>query len=94
MDIRPMFPPLSGLTPSSIGSGTPTEPAPRAKPEALPTTQRTTVPPPEGLSLPEWQMIQRYFPPSEKLALRLYGPDRSTHTLQPGAIGSQLDVRG
>lgn len=93
MDIRPTFSPLPGLASSAVGTGTPAGAASKAKPEG-PRAAQSTALPPEGLSLPEWQMIQRYFPPSEKLALRLYGPDRSMHTLQPGALGSQLDVRG
>ena len=48
----------------------------------------------EGLSLVEQQMIERYFPKSEAMTLRLYGANRSAQTINPGAVGGQLDVRG
>jgi hypothetical protein len=46
------------------------------------------------LSAAEQQMIDRYFPPSEAMALRLYGPGKSTRTLNPGSLGSRLDLHG
>lgn len=49
---------------------------------------------PSGLSTAERQMIDRYFPPSETMTLRLYGPGHGTRTLDPGSIGSRLDLQG
>ena len=39
-------------------------------------------------------MIERYFPPSPTLSLRLYGRSQSIETLNPGAVGRRLDLRG
>lgn len=47
-----------------------------------------------GLSAEEQQMIDRYFPPSEAMALRLYGPGHGARTLNPGSLGSRLDLQG
>ena len=47
-----------------------------------------------GLSLDEQQMIYRYFPESPSLALRLYKPDMSTNKVDPGSVGSRVDLRG
>ena len=49
---------------------------------------------PQQLSQVEQQMIERYFPKSEAMTLRLYGINRSTETLNPGALGGHLDVSG
>ena len=49
---------------------------------------------PQQLSQNEQQMIERYFPKSEAMTLRLYGINRSTETLNPGALGGHLDIRG
>jgi len=65
--------------------------APRPSERAAPPEKQ---PPPDGLSRVEQQMIERYFPKSETMTLRLYGADRSTQTLNPGAVGAHLDVRG
>ena len=46
------------------------------------------------LSQVEQQMIERYFPKTEAMTLRLYGINRGTETLNPGAVGSHLDIRG
>ena len=48
----------------------------------------------ERLSQVEQQMIERYFPKSEAMTLRLYGINGSTETVNPGADGGHLDVRG
>ena len=56
------------------------------------TPPKTTSP--EGLSQGEQQMIQRYFPKTEAMTLRLYGINRSTETINPGAVGGHLDVSG
>ena len=47
-----------------------------------------------GLSVDEQQMIYRYFPESPRLELRLYKPDLSTDKVDPGSIGSRVDLRG
>lgn len=74
----------------------PTAPQPTAPPQATRTASATGVAPQAAspLSTDEQQMIQQYFPESPQLALRLYGPNRTTRTLQPDALGSRLDVRG
>ncbi len=48
----------------------------------------------EGLSPAEQQLIYRYFPESPSLELRLYKPDMSTNKVDPGSVGSRVDVRG
>ena len=62
-----------------------------ATPGAAP---RPTAAGPERLSQVEQQMIERYFPRSEAMTLRLYGANRSAQTINPGAVGGHLDVRG
>ena len=47
-----------------------------------------------GLSMDERQMIYRYFPVSPSLELRLYNPDMSTNKVDPGSVGSRVDLRG
>lgn len=70
----------------------------RPRPEvqqAAPT--RATAPsaaPANGLSQAEQQMIDRYFPPSPALTLRLYGANRSAQQVNPHAVGARLDLRG
>ena len=67
-----------------------TQAAPTAAPQAaLPAASGR-----EGLSQVEQQMIDRYFPTSETITMRLYGADRSAETINPGAVGSHLDVQG
>ncbi|RME56397.1 MAG: hypothetical protein D6790_14760 [Caldilineae bacterium] len=46
------------------------------------------------LSAEEQRMIDEHFPPRPTLTLRLYGPDQSTRTVYPAALGTRLDVRG
>lgn len=46
------------------------------------------------LSAAEQQMIDRAFPPSPEMALRVYGPSRQAQSVRPGALGSRLDLRG
>ena len=48
----------------------------------------------EGLSSDEQNMIYRYFPESPTLALKLYKPDLSTNKVDPGSVGSRVDLRG
>ena len=47
-----------------------------------------------GLSPDEQNMIYRYFPESPSLELRLYKPDMSTNKVDPGSVGSRVDLRG
>ena len=73
--------------------------APARETGALREPEAPAAPPPkttgsEQLSQGEQQMIERYFPSSEAMTLRLYGANRSTQTINPGAVGGHLDVRG
>lgn len=61
-------------------------------PAAAPASKKTSGP--QQLSQVEQQMIERYFPKSEAMTLRLYGVNRSTETINPGALGGHLDIRG
>ena len=36
-------------------------------------------------------MIERYFPPSEEMSLRIYGPNNRATNLNPGAVGGRLE---
>lgn len=47
-----------------------------------------------NLSEAEAGMIGNKFPDSERMRLRLYGPGRDTSSVDPGARGRRLDVRG
>lgn len=47
-----------------------------------------------GITSAEQQMVDHHFPESEKLSLRLYGPDSGARNVTPDALGSRLDVRG
>lgn len=42
----------------------------------------------------EQRMILREFPEDPNLSLRLYGPNRDAQTINPSAVGNQLDVQG
>ena len=64
------------------------------KPQAAPAVALPAASGGEGLSPVEQQMIDRYFPTSETITMRLYGANRSAETINPGAVGSHLDVRG
>lgn len=48
----------------------------------------------EDLNPVEQQMIDRYFPTSEAMTMRLYGANRGAETINPGAVGGHLDLRG
>jgi hypothetical protein len=61
-----------------------------ARPPAAPQQARAA----NGLSQAEQQMIDRYFPASPGLSLRLYGADRSAQQVNPNGVGSRLDLRG
>ena len=47
-----------------------------------------------GLSEAESKMIRDYFPESEQMQLRLYGPNRKSASVNPNAVGRRLDLRG
>lgn len=66
-------------------------PSPAKMPEATPQAAQAAA---EGLSAAEQQMIDRYFPASSDLSMRLYGPGRNEQTINPGAVGRHLDVSG
>ncbi len=46
------------------------------------------------LSGPEQQMIDQYFPPSDAVSLRVYGPRNQTMPASAGALGTKLDLQG
>ena len=48
----------------------------------------------DRLSTAEQRMILRAFPENPDLSLRLYGPNRDAQTINPSAVGNQLDVQG
>lgn len=48
----------------------------------------------EGLSADEQQLIYRYFPESPSLKLRLYKQDMSADKVDPGSVGSRVDIHG
>ena len=47
-----------------------------------------------GLSEAESTMIRDYFPESEQMQLRLYGPNRKIASVNPNSHGRRLDLRG
>ena len=69
--------------------GAPAAPAPTPASTA-PAASRAA----DGLSASEQAMIDRYFPASPAMALRLYGPAGQAQTVTPPALGTRLDVRG
>lgn len=67
----------------------------QAAEQARPTASSAPTKAAEGdLTAQEQQMIDQHFPEKPELAMRLYGPGRNTQTVNPGAVGSRLDVRG
>lgn len=90
----------NGINPyqqSRIHAFTPPKPA-QARSAAEPSAPSQAAAPAKaaapGLSAEEQQMIDRYFPETPSLSMRLYGPGRTAQTLQPNALGSRLDLRG
>ncbi len=69
-------------------AASPTSPTAAGRPAAE-TSRQTGV-----LSAAEQNMIDRYFPASPAMTLRLYGPIRSAQPPQAGAVGSRLDLVG
>ena len=64
------------------------------KPQAAPKAALPAASGQEGLSQVEQRMIDRYFPTSETITMRLYSANRSAETINPGAVGSHLDIQG
>lgn len=48
----------------------------------------------DELSVEEQQMIKENFPDDPELSMRLYGRSRDAQAMNPGAVGSNLDVTG
>ena len=76
----------------------PARPTPPAEATSAPPQAARSVSEPSGLtsglSAAEQQMIERFFPPEPRMTLKLYGPGRGAHTLDPSALGTRLDLRG
>lgn len=47
-----------------------------------------------GLEPAEQEMINHYFPTSRAMSMRLYGPNGQSHTVNPGALGTRMDLQG
>jgi hypothetical protein len=77
---------------ANVREATGATPSQQAAPARAAHTSARTVH--SGLSAAEQQMIDRYFPPSEAMTLRLYGPGQGTRTLNPASLGSRLDLQG
>lgn len=63
----------------------------RQQPEGVATRPVQQAAPP-ALSEVEQQRIAQRFPPNPTLELRLYGPNASTTTSNPTALGHRLDL--
>lgn len=74
--------PASGARPAQTA-----EPAQPARPAAPQAEARS-------LSAAEQQMIDRFFPAEPRMTLKLYGPGRGAHTVDPTALGTRLDLSG
>lgn len=48
----------------------------------------------DELTVEEQAMIEENFPEDPELSMRLYGRSRNTHTVDPAAVGGNLDVTG
>lgn len=48
----------------------------------------------QSLSAAEREMIEREFPDNPDLSMELYGRNRGSETVNPEALGNQIDVRG
>lgn len=82
---------ISGYSP--VESRTEAPSRPDAQTESRTAAPESTPLHPE-LSEAESGMIRKYFPESENLALRLYGPGRDSRTVNPNGVGRRIDVRG
>ncbi len=63
-------------------------------PEAAKAQQPEAAARSEALTPSEEQMIAQQFPEKPDVTLRVYGPQRQAQTVNPGAVGGRLDVRG
>ena len=72
------------------------QPAEATQQAAKPPTAAGTAQPtgPSGLEPAEREMIGRYFPESPSMSMRLYGPNSQSRTVNPGALGTRLDLQG
>ncbi len=71
------------------------EKAAKARPSGDVRDRNSSMPSQSGdLSSAERRMIRRAFPEDPDLSLRLYGPNRDAQTINPSAVGNQLDVQG
>ncbi|MEM6647805.1 MAG: hypothetical protein AAF730_16280 [Bacteroidota bacterium] len=81
---------------NSLPALTPTRPASRVQApqmaEQQPRQQAPQAPLPEGVSRAEQQMIDRFFPQGEAMALKLYGPGNAS--VQPQQLGGLIDLKG
>ncbi|RMH55110.1 MAG: hypothetical protein D6685_14240 [Bacteroidetes bacterium] len=68
-----------------------------ARPDAAgPAGPATATPAPDvptPLSAEEQAMIDRYFPASPTMAMRIYGRGQQSQTITPTALGNRLDLR-
>lgn len=85
----------NGISAYRLASALPTRVAENRRPESdepPPATAQATRHP--DLSTEEHAMIDRYFPSSPEMSMRIYGPGRKTSNLNPAALGGRLDLRG
>ena len=66
--------------------------AARTNDPATPTAARPILG--ADLSSDEARMISQHFPPAPQMTLRLYGPGRQAHSVNPNGVGSRLDIKG
>lgn len=72
---------------SSVKQNAATQVASAASKTAMPTAA-------PGLNQAEQHMINRYFPASSEMTLRLYGPGGGNQSAHPAALGRHLDLQG
>ena len=80
---------------NSLPALTPARPASRVQaPQAAEQQPRQSAAQavPQGLNREEQQMIDRFFPQGEAVALKLYGPGSAN--VQPQRLGGLLDLKG
>lgn len=72
---------------------TPARPRPAEATQTVRELQQARTLAPD-LTREESSMIERYFPASEEMSLRIYGPGSGPKNLNPQAVGGRLDMRG
>jgi len=81
---------------NSLPALTPTRPASRVQApqtaDQQPRQPAAQAAAPEGLSSAEQQMIDRFFPQGEAVALKLYGPGNAS--VQAQRLGGLIDLKG